>query len=257
VVDRIPCVNLSDRKTVDVWVVDLDDRSVGSEIVDSLLSEDELERAVRFVFEQDAWHFKLCRAILRVGLGLHLGVHIQGKHIRQIRIKTTERGKPYIEGCGLHFNVSHCRGTGLLAFTRSGEIGVDVEQVRTDVGALQIAAQHFHPREIDFIASAKDATEQACRFTRIWTRKEALLKATGLGISEDMKSFDVSDSSKIELRLRYSGGSIIQDTLILQNIAINESMIATLAGPDRAWTVMRSDPTLASLVSNALIGSTQ
>jgi phosphopantetheinyl transferase len=134
---------------------------------------------------------------------------------------------------------------------------VDVEHVRTDVEALQIAGQQFHPREVEFIASGKDAAEQAYRFTRIWTRKEAVLKATGAGISDDMRSFDVSQGDKIALGLKSADGIPVQTNFILQDIAIDESVLATLAGPDRTWAVKRSNLNVATLLQSSHIVSQQ
>ena len=96
--DRIPCCELSDQSTVNLWVVDLDDRSVPDATLDAILSPDEKKRAARFLFEPDAWHFKLCRVMLRIGLALHLGKTAKG-----IQITTTEKGKPFLDEGDLHW----------------------------------------------------------------------------------------------------------------------------------------------------------
>ena len=235
VTERIPCSDLSNKETVNVWLADLDDRSIPKAALDSILSADELERASRFVFETDAWHFKLCRAMLRVGLALHLGKPAKG-----IPIRTAEKGKPYLDDDGIHFNVSHCGGTGLLAFTRAGEIGVDVEAVRPEVEGLEIAAQSFHAHEIEFIAAADGVEEQARRFTSLWTRKEAVLKATGSGIVDGLNTFDVSTGMQTTVRSETPSDKAKEITFIVQNIEINESTFGAIAGPDCHWTVCQS-----------------
>ena len=233
--DRIPCCELSDQSTVNLWVVDLDDRSVPDATLDAILSPDEKKRAARFLFEPDAWHFKLCRVMLRIGLALHLGKTAKG-----IQITTTEKGKPYLDEGDLHFNVSHCGGTGLLAFTLAGEIGVDVEAVRTDVEGLEIAAQNFHAREIEFIASADDSRDQACRFTRIWTRKEAVLKATGDGVTDGLSSFDVSQKSKSTIPYTNPQRDTSELILNVEDIAISGTTFGAVAGPNREWTICQA-----------------
>jgi 4'-phosphopantetheinyl transferase len=245
--DQTPYSGLFNKQTVKVWVVDLDDRCTFPATVDALLSPDEQARAARFVFEPDAWRFKLCRATLRVGLALHLG-----KPAKDIQLRTSEKGKPYLCDSELYFNVSHCGGTGLLAFTLCGEIGVDVEAVRLDVEGLEIAAQNFHSREIEFIKSAEGAMEQARRFTRVWTRKEAVLKATGTGITDGLNSFDVSEGSKAVFRSENSVDEGKETILTLQDVAISENFLGAIAGPNGAWTILQSSVNPGMLIEKVL-----
>jgi 4'-phosphopantetheinyl transferase len=214
------------ENVVRVWTVDLDDRTVAPADVDSLLSPEERERAARFIFEPDAWHFKLCRAALRLGLALYLC-----KPAREIVIKTAALGKPYVEDGDLHFNVSHCRGVGLIAFTRVGEIGVDVEAVQPNIEGLDIASANFTPAEIAWIASTPSPLLQSQRFTRLWTRKEAVLKATGKGIVDGLNSFDISRGGAVLVRSTRSQNDTLQHALIVEDIEINETIYAALAGP--------------------------
>jgi 4'-phosphopantetheinyl transferase len=215
--------------------------------VNALLSPDEQARAARFVFEPDAWHFKFCRSLLRVGLALHLG-----KPAKDIQLRTTEKGKPYLDDSDLYFNVSHCGGTGLLAFTLCGKIGVDVEAVPLDAEGLETAAQNFHAREIEFIRSADGAMEQARRFTRVWTRKEAALKATGTGITDGLNSFDVSEGSKAAFRCENSVDEEKETILILQDLAISENILGAIAGPNCVWTILQSRVNPGLLIEKVL-----
>lgn len=216
-----------------MWLVDLDDRSIPRAIVDAILAPEERERASRFVFEPDAWHFRLCRAVLRIGLSIYTGIPAA-----RIEIKTAERGKPYLQEAGIHFNVSHCRGVGLLAFTRVGAIGVDVEAVQPDIEDVEIASEHFTTAEAEWVASASSNLERAQRFTRLWTRKEAVLKATGKGIVESLSSFEVFQTSKATVDVFSSGENAGQTSLNVKDISINESIYAAIAGPDCDWEVL-------------------
>jgi 4'-phosphopantetheinyl transferase len=211
---------------VQVWIVDLDDRTAPSAIVDSLLSPEEQERAARFVFEPDAWHFSLGRAALRLGLALYLS-----RPPNDISIRIAERGKPYVEDGGLHFNVSHCGGVGLIAFTRVGEIGIDVEAVQPGIEGLDIASENFTADETEWIASAPSPLAQAQRFTRLWTRKEAVLKATGKGIAEGLNSFDISRGGEVAIRSLRTLYDTDPHYLIVEDIEISESIYAALARP--------------------------
>jgi 4'-phosphopantetheinyl transferase len=212
---------------VHLWIVDLDDRSVPAARVNSILSAEERERAARFVFEPDAWHFSLCRAILRLGLATHCK-----RPAAEITIQAGEHGKPFVENEQIHFNVSHSRSMGLLAFTRIGELGVDVEAVQPDIEALEISSAHFTPGEAAWIAATPVPSERAHRFTRLWTRKEAVLKATGKGIGERLSSFDVYASNTVLVRIHHAQIVHKEMYLIVKDIDISEGFYASLALPD-------------------------
>lgn len=217
---------------VRVWIVDLDDRTIPPAIVDSLLSVEERDRAACFVFEPDAWHFKLCRVTLRLGLAILLG-----KPAAAISIRTAERGKPFIEVGGVYFNVSHCRAVGLIAFTRVGEIGADIEAVQPGIESLEIASENFTPGELEWLASSPSPLLQAQRFTHLWTRKEAVLKATGKGIVEGLNSFEVFREGVVSVHSSKFAENEEQVVLKVKDISISESNYAALAGPDCEWII--------------------
>ena len=84
----------------------------------------------------------------------------------------------------IHFNLSHSCGHSVLAFSPNSQIGVDIEKIDPDFNFRLIARANFSEAENRFI----DIKEQeACiRFYTLWTRKEALLKAVGTGIGENL-----------------------------------------------------------------------
>ena len=71
----------------------------------------------------------------------------------------------------------------LLALARDREVGVDVEVLRASVSVEAIARRYFHSDEYAFLMGCLEA-ERKLEFLRLWTRKEALLKAKGIGVSE-------------------------------------------------------------------------
>jgi 4'-phosphopantetheinyl transferase len=85
------------------------------------------------------------------------------------------KGKPYL-ACvpDLHFNLSHSHERALVAVTRDGEVGVDIERVRSVPNIPAIAERFFPPGE--------DAPVNEAEFFRRWTQIEALLKARGVGL---------------------------------------------------------------------------
>jgi 4'-phosphopantetheinyl transferase len=186
--DAFPPAELPSRTEIHVWRIDLDEPVSAAMDLDRILSVDERRRADRFVFARDAARFRLGRTMLRMGLGWYLG-----KAPGEIGLTTGWRGKPRLaEASELHFNVTHCDGLGLIAFTAVGEVGIDVEAVGRDVEALDIANSNFTANEAAAIAAAGSEPEQIAVFLRFWTRKEAVLKAAGGGLLQGLDTVDVS-----------------------------------------------------------------
>ena len=154
---------------------------------ESLLSADEKERARRFVFERDRGRFVAARAFLRRVLGQFVG-----ERPADLIFDYSPHGRPSLSAYGSRpdFNLSHAGEVALLAVSWASPLGIDVEAVTaaTDTGA--IAGQVLHPNELAvFERLAEDQRMSA--FFRLWTRKEAALKALGTGLSRDPRSLDV------------------------------------------------------------------
>jgi 4'-phosphopantetheinyl transferase len=233
VVARIPFSNLDARKTIDVWVIHTNESPIELEKLESLLSTEEQVRARRFVYERDAYQFRLCRALLRIGLAWNLGIPPQ-----EVQLKEGSRGKPLLQiGSDLHFNVSHSGGLGLIAFTAIGEVGVDVEVIHEEIEVVEIASANFTLREASMISAAATESDRARIFTRLWTRKEALLKATGLGIQEGLNEFDVSGPADRPIELISLFNPSEQQYWFVRDIEINESFYGAIAAPAVEWSV--------------------
>jgi 4'-phosphopantetheinyl transferase len=98
---------------------------------------------------------------------------------------TTERdqhGKPRLLNPGLEFNLSHSGGAVLVGVSRTQALGVDLEIARRPRKALELARRYFHADEVAALAALPEARRQAA-FLRLWSCKEALLKAQGRGIA--------------------------------------------------------------------------
>jgi 4'-phosphopantetheinyl transferase len=176
--------DLSDRWT-HVWAVRLDERE-GRKEIGALLSDEEHARARRFLADAPRRRFVLARAALRLLLGMYVGVDPA-----RLAFEQTTLGKPVL--CPLHdvdirFNVAHADDLALAAFARGTDIGVDLERRRLLPEAEALAAQYFAPIEARAVAACA-ADEQADAFIRFWTRKEAIAKATGEGLTRPFGSF--------------------------------------------------------------------
>ncbi|MFO0878583.1 MAG: 4'-phosphopantetheinyl transferase superfamily protein [Gemmataceae bacterium] len=171
---------------VHVWSVSL--ARSGEELVHlrEILSQDERDRACRYLHQPSRQQFIAARAFLRLILGRYLGVEPS-----RVMFQHSNTGKPILCGGGIHFNISHSHQLALIGITRLGEIGVDVEHVRSVTTFLDMAERYFTPGESAALKRLPPgAREQA--FYHIWTRKEAFLKAIGLGLSHGLERFEVS-----------------------------------------------------------------
>ncbi len=136
-------------------------------------------------------HEDIRRQSLGAGLLLALALKERGLEGRGVRILESSLGKPYLpDAPGVHFSLSHA-GIWAMCAVGNAPLGCDVE--RTGRGSERLAARFFHPEEQACLASFGSETEREWQraFTRIWTRKESLLKASGTGLSVSMNGFSV------------------------------------------------------------------
>jgi 4'-phosphopantetheinyl transferase len=174
---------------VHLWRIDLD--ALRAEHFDwtKVLSPAEAARAARFRFPVDYLRYAATRGLLRRILAGYLA---SAPLILNFSYSVREKpslAAPHSES-GITFNISHSGGVSLLAFTRKREIGVDVEQLRSNFDLDAIARRFFsaHEQEQLFALPAEERPEA---FFRCWTRKEAYIKATGDGLSLPLSQFDV------------------------------------------------------------------
>lgn len=104
------------------------------------------------------------------------------RYVDRVELGRLPRGKPLlVGGGGVEFNLAHCEDVALLAVTRAVEVGVDIE--RRDAGIDQRAVGRL----------VRAPSEQDMDFMRVWCRKEACLKTTGVGLVDDLTTVSVND----------------------------------------------------------------
>jgi 4'-phosphopantetheinyl transferase len=171
--------NLRDDE-VHLWRASLDLASADILRCLEVLSEDERDRAERFHFERDRRRFAAGRGTLRRILARYLAAPAES-----LTFACGPTGKPRLSGAfdseAIHFNVTHSESLALFAVTRCGEVGVDVEQVREIADWEPVAVNSFTAEECA-VLRAMPADRRWHAFFRNWTRKEAGLKAKGLGL---------------------------------------------------------------------------
>jgi 4'-phosphopantetheinyl transferase len=170
---------------VHLWSVDLDRCPLDD--CRRLLAVDECARADRFRFERDRRRFIVARALLRSLLARYLT-----QDPAELRFAYNAFGKPLLSTrSGVSFNVSHSGRLALLAVAGGDTVGVDVERLRRDFDFRPIARRFFAPREVATL-EALPPWERRRAFFACWTRKEAVVKAHGSGLSLPLDTFEVS-----------------------------------------------------------------
>ena len=154
---------------------------------EGLLSDDERRRAARFRFVDDRTRFVVARGSLRAILSRY-----GAGPPDQLTLLTGSHGKPMLPPPSpLHFNVSHSGSVGLVAVALGREVGVDVEQIRPLRSLRAIARRFFAPAEVAALERLAPS-DFVAGFYRCWTRKEAYVKARGLGLSLPLEGFEVA-----------------------------------------------------------------
>ena len=174
---------------VHLWRLDLAtvDRIRLMQAAHLILNAEESIRAERFLVLSAREEYVAGRSLLRRLLGAAVG-----KTPGSVVLGSGSHGKPYLlEGSGLEFNVSHSKGVILIAVSRAGAVGVDVEFVDPSMLAggelLEIADGALLPQEAFQIQQASSEREKLLTFYRFWTRKEAVAKADGRGIGVSLE----------------------------------------------------------------------
>lgn len=166
-----------------------------------VLSPQEQYQANRFAFDKDRRSYVMAHWLVRKVLSHYVPVAPD-----QWEFKRGLFGKPSISAPEqipqLEFNLSHTVGMVACAITCAGAIGVDVERVRMRE-YLNVARRFFAPEEVQQLEHLPEQ-EQRSAFFRLWTLKEAYIKALGKGLSVDLSRFSFPDVMGNEITIQFA-----------------------------------------------------
>lgn len=192
--------------------------------LEALLDPDELRRAERFRFAHDRERFIVGHGLLRRVLSSYLGSAPQ-----EVAFVRGAHGKPFLPDQGIQFNFSDTKDGILIAVSRELELGADVETMQRAVDHLAVSTHYFTPEEQEDILRASDTKR---RFLELWTRKEAVLKASGVGIMDDLKVLRV-DPAQVSLTIRHAEFlKMAHDQYHVGTWSLGEDHIISLATPE-------------------------
>ncbi len=160
------------------------------EVLERTVTQAELDRAARFVHDVDARRHILGRALVRLLLAPLLGVDPPA-----ICFTMSGLGKPSLDK-GPSFSISHSGDYVLVALAAEGRLGADVEAIRPLRNLPGLARTSFGADEYEHVMALPEA-ERPLPFFRTWTRKEAILKALGCGLT-GLSNISVSAEPDVE-----------------------------------------------------------
>lgn len=159
---RVVCADLSRLDSADY------------QMLYEMAGEERKARADRCRRREDALRCVAADALLRYALGSDT-----------YTVEKTPLGKPFIRGReDFHYNLSHSGNWVVMAYG-DGEVGVDVERLRTNIDTEALARRFFTPEEQRYMREEPDG------FYWIWTGKESYLKYLGTGLTKALNSFSI------------------------------------------------------------------
>ncbi|MFD0793017.1 4'-phosphopantetheinyl transferase family protein [Mucilaginibacter litoreus] len=170
---------------VHVWRINIRQNIGNLDNFARLLNAEENIRAARYLQQKDKHRFIISRGAQRVLLGGYVNVEPY-----MLQFIPGENKKPYLAGnnYGLHYNLSHS-GEWIILAVAVSPVGADVEYIDKEFDYHDILPLHFSDEEVAYI-NQSNSTES---FFNLWTRKEAILKATGNGLGEYLNAIPALD----------------------------------------------------------------
>ncbi|HYC14275.1 MAG TPA: 4'-phosphopantetheinyl transferase superfamily protein [Stellaceae bacterium] len=225
----------------------------------AILDRDEQRRRRRLVFAADRHRFAWSHAVLRIVLAHYLG---RAAAAVPFAPRSDPQARPrLLSGARLRvgFSLSHAGDFAAVAVARGEMLGVDVELPRDRLDILAIAAAHFAPTETAML-QALAPTERMGAFLRLWTAKEAVLKALGTGLTRPLSDVVIAAGEST----RHRRLTVSTKGIALWSLARAGGTSATLAvatersaHPPRVWigTCLPLSPRKLRLASRCRRGS--
>ena len=214
--------------TVHLWWARVSEAEPHLDRLRRTLSSDEAERAARFRVEDARQRFIVARAVLRSVLGRATGVDPA-----DLVFAYGEHGKPHLPAGGPSFNVSDSGDFAVVALA-SAELGVDAEVMRPLARRKQLARRICTQRELEAIESIPEA-ERDASILRLWTCKEAGLKAVGTGLSGGVRNVEIDLRPDGPPRLHRLCGET--DGWTLLPVKLEPTVVCTVVVQGQDWKV--------------------
>lgn len=221
---------------ITVWRIPLDPGSAPAPGALAELAPGERERAARFRADPLRNRWLHAHVALRRILARELAVAPS-----TLLYESGAEGKPRLAtptGARLEFNLSDSADLALVAVSRAGPVGVDVEFMSPQPDLDGVAESHFAPEELEALRALPPG-DRLDAFYRVWTRKEAFIKAVGSGLAYGLERFAVTVATRDARVTRVAEGAASAWTL--RSLSAPQGYAAALATPTRGMPVEERD----------------
>jgi len=249
---NLPRINNKNlQNEIHIWVVDLDVWNLSCFEAVQEISESEAKKAGRFHFKIHQDRYVKGRFMLRSVLGMYLDSDFYDQEFH-----ANFYGKPALqkhpEDHSIRFNISNSENICVCAFSQNSEIGIDIEKIHDLPDMDQIIAASFSDEEIRKIHSLSEP-DLTRTFFQYWARKEALIKAMGMGLSHPMNNVNVvtRDENPSQLMIKTERSDISEEwTLLDMDICTGFAAALALQGKhhDLAGRVRFFHPTDENMI---------
>lgn len=204
---------------ISLWKADINSKNFDLNVIDHFLNEKESNRALSYRYDHDRRRFIISRGVIKVLLS-----NYTQQNIKDILLVQGINKRPLLlnaNGFDIDFNITHSEDLILFAISNN-KVGVDVEFINPDFNYNDILHACFTEEEKDWVCSSPNPRQT---FYFLWTRKEALLKATGKGISDSLKYIScIPGDNKVAVELIGS-----EKEWTIKSFHVSENYIASIA----------------------------
>lgn len=207
-----------------IWRVPLVGTESAVALWRTLLNAEEHTQADRFYFPQHRVRYAIAQGALRTILSRYAALTPEA-----ITFFRNKHGKPFLPDRNVEFNLSHSHELALIGIVEQCAIGIDLEWIRTNSDFTAIAKRFFSEGEYEAIEALPEPMRLEA-FFHCWTRKEAWIKALGVGLSFPLDAFQVSVHPSDEVvSLIEVGKPETSERWLLRKIELQEGYVGALA----------------------------
>ena len=188
-----------------------------------LLDHAERLRSAKYQFESDRSRFELGAVLLRLALGRILGTRPALLQVdRMCEMCGKSHGRPRVRGFDGYVSISHSGSTVAVAITSAGPVGIDVEATN----GLPVT-EYRSLLDLVVTTTERPFVDSRAAFLKVWTRKEAVLKAVGCGLRISMTEVVVSSPYEEPYLISFRSESAVP--CLMREIDVGTDFCATLA----------------------------
>ncbi|OLS20004.1 MAG: 4'-phosphopantetheinyl transferase psf-1 [Candidatus Heimdallarchaeota archaeon LC_3] len=207
--------SISDQE-IHIWIISLSNQILSHEDLKRILSYSELKKIDDFNIISEGERYLYYRGILRIILSKYINIDPEN-----IIISVNERGKPFIKNSELKFNISHKNDLAVIALGINCEVGVDIEYLRNEIDYYKLIKRFFSREEKEKFNNLRPLNQKEL-FFRIWTMKEAIVKALGLDNVNFFSEFSIKFSENEILGFEFQEEYLKKNWWFQNRILLNE-----------------------------------